>query len=113
MKEIVELLARRGVLCRKLKEIEPRELASRKRIGIYLGVEVDDYYCAVFAVKKKSRILRKEAGEFLELQKRLQERLGARIRRNYLLYDAPLCSKAAAMLEEEGWRLIDRRVGEA
>lgn len=106
MKEIVELLAKRGVVCRRLEPVAPRELGSRKRAEIYLGVDTDDYYCMVILLRKKSRILRKEAEELMELHRRLEERHGGVIRRRYLLYDAPLCSKAAALLREKGWRVF-------
>ena len=106
MKEIVELLARNGVICRSLERIELRELGSRKRVEIYHGVITDDYYCMASVLRKKSRILRKEAEELMELHRRLEEKREAKIRRLYLLYDAPLCSKARALLEEKGWKVM-------
>jgi len=106
MKTIVETLAKKGIVCRRLDRIEPRELGSRKRVEIYRGVMTDDYYCLVLLVKKKSRILRKEAEELMELHRRLEEKTEAKIKRLYLLYDAPLCSKASARLKEKGWNVI-------
>jgi hypothetical protein len=106
MKTIVETLAKKGILCRSFDRIEPRELGSRKRVELYRGVAPDDYYCLVIVVRKKSRILKKEAEELMELHRRMEEKGGAKIRRNYLLYAAPLCSKAADALKEKGWKLI-------
>ena len=106
MKSVVELLASKGILCRRFEKVEPKKLESRKRVEIYRGVETDDYYCMVIVARNKSRILRKEASEYIELHRRLEEKMGAKVKRRYLLYDAPLCSKAAAMLEEAGWKLI-------
>jgi hypothetical protein len=106
MKEIVELLARRRVLCRRLDRVEPRELGSRKRVEIFEGTATDDYYCLVMVLRKKSRVLQKEARELLALHRKLEEKKEAKILRRYLLIDAPLCSKAAALLEEAGWRIF-------
>ncbi len=106
MKEIVELLAQRGVLCRRLERVAPRELGSRKRVEIYEGTAPDDYYCMVMVLRKKSRVLQKEARELLDLHRKLEEKIEAKIKRRYLLIDAPLCSKAAALLEEVGWRIF-------
>ena len=106
MKTIVETLAKRGIVCKHLEPLAPKELGSRKRVEIYRGVETDDYYCMVIVVRKKSRILRKEAAEYIELHRRLEEKMGAKVKRRYLLLGAPICSKAAAMLEEEGWKII-------
>ena len=106
MKELVERLASEGILCRRLEGVEPKKLGTRKRVEIYRGIETDDYYCLVMVLRKKSRILRKEAEELEELHRRLEEKMGAKVKRSYLLYDAPLCSKAAAWLREQGWRLL-------
>jgi hypothetical protein len=106
MKEIVEFLAAHKIICRRLEALQPKELGSRKRLELYRGVDTDDYYCLMMIVRKKSRILRKEAKEFEELHRRLEQKMGARIKRLYLLYDAPICSKAAAWLREKGWRLL-------
>jgi len=60
----------------------------------------------VMVLRKKSRILRKEAEELEELHRRLEEKMEAKIKRCFLLYEAPLCSKAATWLKERGWRLF-------
>jgi hypothetical protein len=106
MKELVEHLASRGIVCRRLERVEPKKLGTRKRVEIYRGIETDDYYCLVLVLRKKSRILQKEAEELEELHRRLEEKMGAKIKRSYLLYDAPFCSKAAAWLRERGWRIF-------
>ena len=106
MKEIVEFLAGRGILCPRFEVVEPRKLESRKRVEIYRGVDREGYYCLVMVLRKKSRILSKEAEELETLHRRLEAKMEARIKRCYLLYDAPLCSKAAAWLREKGWKIF-------
>ncbi|ADV47303.1 hypothetical protein [Nitratifractor salsuginis] len=106
MKNLVEYLASSGVICRRLEEVTPQQLGSRKRVKIYRGVGTDDYYCMILVLRKKSRILRKEAEELEELHRRLEEKMKAKVKKLYLLYHAPLCSKAKAWLSERGWRLM-------
>jgi len=106
MKTIVETLAKRGIVCKRLEPLAPKELGSRKRVEIYRGVETDDYYCMVIVARKKSRILRKEAAEYLELHRRLEEKIGAKVKRRYLLLGAPICSKAVDYLKEQGWKIL-------
>ncbi len=105
MKELVEYLSKKKIVCKRLETVAPKELESRKRVGVYRGVGIDGYYCSVFLLRKKSRVLRKEAEELMELQRRLAQKIDAVIKRNYLLYDAPICSKAKAFLEEKGWKV--------
>jgi len=106
MKELVGQLAKRGIVCRRLERVEPRELESRKRVQIYFGTETDEYFCCIMVLRKKSRVLRKEADELLALHHRLETKVRAKIKRCYLMIDAPLCSKAALRMEEEGWRIF-------
>ena len=106
MKTIVEHLRIHGILCRKLSEISPKELGTRKRIIPYVGVNLEGYYCSVFVLSKKSRVLRKEAEELEELHKKMERWKGTTISKKYIWVDAPLCSKAKAWMEEKGWKFL-------
>ena len=105
MKEIVEYLQHKNIIFKSLKEISPKELGSRKKIELYLGVDLKGYYALVMNVEKKSRILRKEAGELILLHEKLEKYIDSKITKKYILIKAPLCSHAKAMLEEYGWRV--------
>jgi cytidylate kinase len=105
MKQIVEKLLERGLIFKSLKEITPKELNSRKRVHIYLGVDKKDYYHIIIEIEKKSRILIKESKEFQELHSRLESFIESKITKKHIYIQAPLCSKAKAYLEESGWRV--------
>jgi len=105
MKEIVEYLQQKNIIFKSLKEIAPKELGSRKKIALYLGVDLKGYYALVMQVEKKSRILRKEAAELMALHEKLEKYIDSRIMKKYIIVKAPLCSKAKALLEENGWRV--------
>jgi hypothetical protein len=106
MKNTVEYLCSHSIICKKLTGILPKELGSRKRIEIFVGVGVDGYYCVVMHLVKKSRILRKEADELMQLHQKLETYQDTKIKKKYIWIEAPLCSKAKALMESEGWRFL-------
>jgi len=107
MKEIVEYLQTKNIIFKSLKEISPKELGSRKKIELYLGIDLKGYYALVMNVEKKSRVLRKEAGELILLHEKLEKYIDSKITKKYILIKAPLCSHAKAMLVERGWKVWD------
>ncbi len=110
MKKIVEYLHSKKLIFKSLKEISPKELGSRKKVQLYLGVDLKEYYTLVMVVEKKSRILRKEAETFMQLHEDLEKYLDSRITKKYIIIRAPLCSKAKSLLEEHGWTVYHESV---
>jgi len=105
MKEIVDYLQQKNLMFKSLKEITPKEIGSRKKIEIYLGIDMKEYYALIMCIEKKSRILRKEARELMLLHERVESYIDSRITKKYMIIKAPLCSKAKALLEENGWKV--------
>ena len=105
MKEIVEFLQHQNIVFKSLREITPKELGSRKKIALYIGVDLEDYYTLVMQIEKKSRILRKEAMELMQLHEKLEKYLDTKITKKYIIIRAPLCSKAKVLLEGKGWKI--------
>ena len=105
MKALVEYLNQKNIICKSLKVITPKELGSRKKVSLYLGVDLKGYYALVMELEKKSRVLRKEADELMQLHEKLERYLGSKITKKYIIIKAPLCSHAKAMLEEHGWKV--------
>lgn len=103
MKEIVEVIQKKKLLFKFLKPIEVKTLGSRKKIAIYLGVDLKKYYACILHISKKSRILRKEANELMEFHKKLEIFNESKITKKYIYIQAPLCSKAKALFESEKW----------
>ncbi|WP_294957128.1 hypothetical protein [Sulfurovum sp.] len=106
MKEIVELLQHNNIVFKSLKEVAPKKLGSRKKIALYIGVDLQDYYALVMQIEKKSRILGKEAAELMHLHEKLEKYIDTKITKKYIIIKAPLCSKAKGLLEEKGWRVF-------
>lgn len=110
MREIVEFFGRKKIIFKRLKEIKPLELNSRKKADIYIGVNLKGFYCAIFSVTKKSRVLQKEVLEFIELHQRLEAYNDSKIHTKYIIINAPLCSKAKALLENNGWKVWNEKI---
>jgi len=108
MKKTVEYLQEKHIIFKSFKIITLKELGSRKKIELYLGVDLKDYYAVVMVVEKKSRVLRKEAQELMLLHEKLEKYIDSTIKKKYIIIKAPLCSKAKAMLEEHGWKVWHR-----
>ena len=105
MKALVEFLNHKNIIFKSLQEIMPKELGSRKKVSLYLGIDLKGYYALVMEVEKKSRVLRKEAGELMLLHEKLEQYVDSKITKKYMIVKAPLCSHAKAMLEESGWKV--------
>ena len=105
MKALVEFLNHKNIIFKSLQEIMPKELGSRKKVSLYLGIDLKGYYAFVMEVEKKSRVLRKEASELMLLHEKLEQYVDSKITKKYMIVKAPLCSHAKAMLEENGWKV--------
>lgn len=98
MKQIVEYLQKKNIIFKSLKEILPKELGSRKKVSLYLGVDLKGYYALVISLEKKSRVLRKEAEDLMGLHEKVEQYIDSKVSKKYIIIKAPLCSKAKAML---------------
>ncbi len=105
MKALVEYLNHKNIIFKSLQEIMPKELGSRKKVSLYLGLDLKGYYSLVMEVEKKSRVLQKEATELMLLHEKLEQYVDSKITKKYMIVKAPLCSQAKAMLEENGWKV--------
>ncbi|MBA1420509.1 MAG: hypothetical protein FAF03_06535 [Epsilonproteobacteria bacterium] len=105
MKEIVEKMNGKNIICKSLEEIAPKTLGSRKKVSLYVGVDLKSYYCMMIKLSKKSRVLRKEVEELMVLHEKMEAYKKTKITKKYIWIEAPLCSKAKALLEENGWKV--------
>ena len=97
MKELVEFLIKKDVVCKELNEIK---LDTRKKIKAYLGVNLKNEYCFILIVNKKSRILKKDIEEFFKFL----PNINFRYKKKILITKAPICSKAMELIKD--WRVL-------
>lgn len=103
MKNLTHYFNQKNILFKTIEKIEPKALGSRKKIDIYAATGIDKNYYAIFIVNAKSRFLRKNAQELLELLSALADLKEHNFKKPTLLISSPLCSKAKAFLEENKW----------
>ncbi|HHS92002.1 MAG TPA: hypothetical protein ENK82_01530 [Campylobacterales bacterium] len=103
MKKIVDFLQTQKLIFKSLTEVMPKELGTRKKLNIYLGVDLKQYFACILHIQKKSRILQKEARELMLLHEKLEAYNDSKINKKYIYVEAPLCSKAKSLMEENGW----------
>ncbi len=111
MKEIVEYFQQKGILFKSLKAVLPKALGSRKKITIWVGVDLRGYYVSVMLLQKKSRVLRKEVEGLIALHTTLEHYVDSAIKRRHIIICAPLCSKAKALLQEHSWVIHHKEHG--
>ena len=105
MKALVEKMAQKNLICKSLEEVVPKVLGSRKKVELYVGVDLKGYYCLLMKLTKKSRVLRKEVEELMLLHAKIENYKDTKILKKYIWIQAPLCSKAKVLLEENGWKV--------
>ncbi len=105
MKNLIHYLNEKELHFKVLESIEPKELNSRKKMGIYHSVTLDSSYYAIFIVESKSRFLRKNANDLMTMLEVLKSYKSHNYKYKMLIISSPLCSKAKALLEEDGWRV--------
>ncbi len=106
IKEIIERLQEEKLIFKSMTPISPKEFGSRKKIDIYLAVDLQKYYACILHVVKKSRILSKEAKELMEFHQKLEIYNESKITKKYIYIQAPLCSKAKAIFKEAKWVVL-------
>lgn len=103
MKELTKYFTKKDIIFKQINEITPKELNSRKKIGIYHATSVKKEFYAIFIVDAKSRFLRKNADDLMTLCETLSSHVDHNFKRKVLLISSPLCSKAKAYLKENKW----------
>ncbi len=103
MKEFTNYFTNKNILFKELNEVQPKELKSRKKIRIFDGVGIDKNYYAIFIIDAKSRFLRKNANDLMQLLALLIDYKEHNYKKKILLISSPLCSHAKVLLKENGW----------
>ena len=105
MKKILNYLLEKNLIFKSFKEVLPKELGSRKKVTLFIGVDLKTYYTLVMIIEKKSRILQKEVEDFVGLHEKMELFIDSKITKKIILINAPLCHKAKALLKEKGWKV--------
>ncbi|NQY94295.1 MAG: hypothetical protein HRT43_09040 [Campylobacteraceae bacterium] len=103
MKELTNYFVNKNIIFKELNEVFPKDLKSRKKVRIYDGIGVDKKYYAIFILDAKSRFLRKNANDLMDLCNKLIDLKKHNYKKKELLISSPLCSHAKKLLKDNGW----------
>ncbi|PLY04349.1 MAG: hypothetical protein C0625_16875 [Arcobacter sp.] len=103
MKNLTKYYLDKEILFKEINEVLPKELGSRKKIGIYVGTSVSKDYYAIFIVDAKSRFIRKNANDLIELCEKLANFQEHNFKKKELIISSAICSKAKKFLKENKW----------
>ena len=103
MKELTNYFTNKDIIFKQIDQITPKELGSRKKIGIYHATSIKKEFYSIFIIDAKSRFLRKNADELMALTDILSTHLDHNFKKKVLLISSPLCSKAKTYLKENKW----------
>lgn len=103
MKELTTYYSNKNVIFKDIKKIEPKALGSRKKIEIYDALSVKKEYIAIFKIDAKSRFLRKNADDLMQMCDTLASYVDHNFKKKEVIINSPLCSKAKQYLKDNSW----------
>jgi hypothetical protein len=103
MNEMNNYLFENNIILKEIENITPK---TRKKIEIYLGVNMKDRYYLIVKLNKKSRFLMKDAKELLEFLVKINKikDINFKYKKRVLLLRGDICSKTKEFLKE--WRIL-------
>lgn len=103
MKELTTYYSNKNIIFKDIKQIEPKELGSRKKIEIYCATSIESNYFCIFKIDAKSRFLRKNADDLMLMEQKLSSYIGHNFKKKEIIINSPLCSKAKDYLKTNSW----------
>lgn len=103
MRDLTNYYNNNDILFKDIEEVLPKVLGSRKKIRIFTSTSIHNEYYAIFIFDGKSRFIRKNANELMEMCEKLISHVDHNFKKKELLISSPLCSKAKKYLEENKW----------
>lgn len=107
---IYELLNSENILLPKLGALDISALSKKRTIKAWLGVDMKDFYTLVIIRNAKARLLSKEALELEQLRQNICAQQGHAIKKMILFYSSPACSKAIALLNQNGFKCVKAEI---
>jgi hypothetical protein len=103
MNKLNNLLFDKNIILKEIKNITPK---TRKKIEIYLGVDIQNNYYLIVKLNKKSRFLMKDAKELLDFLSKIEviKDINFKYKKRVLILNGDICSKTKEFLKE--WRIF-------
>lgn len=99
--QICDILTKNKILLKKLETLDFAKYSKKRGYELFFGVDLQNYFTAIFFRIAKSKILRAE----LKILDEICDKLGAEnqtnIKKRILFYNSPICSKVKA---DRSWK---------
>jgi len=100
--KVNDRLIQQKIYLKELKEITPK---TKRKLKVYIGVDMDNFYYLLVDLETKSRFLVKNAKEIIDFVTPLSD-IKFRKNRKIIFIESPICKKAETFLKENGWRVL-------
>jgi hypothetical protein len=100
LREVNEILLNNKIVLKRIQDITPK---TRKKIKVFLGTDVKDYFILIVKIDKKSRFVMKDAKELIDFVEALTE-INFKHKKRVLILSGEICSKSKQFLKN--WRII-------
>jgi hypothetical protein len=103
MNELNDFLFQNNIVLKEIENITPK---TRKKIEVYLGVDMKNSYYLIVKLNKKSRFLMKDAKELLEFLSQIDriKDINFKYKKRVLILSGEICSKTKEFLSK--WRIL-------
>lgn len=102
--EIYKIFQARNIALRDLKEIDLNKFTTKRTLECIIGIDIKGFYNIVFIRSAKSRFLKKEFENILEIRSKIQADLGISFKKQTIFYSSEICSKTKKLMEEAGFK---------
>ncbi len=100
--KINDKLFNKNIILKEIKDITPK---TRKKIKVYLGVDMKNYYYLLVELNTKSKVLVQNAKDIIEFVTPLSD-INFKNNKKILFIESQICSKAKEYLKQNGWRVL-------
>lgn len=105
--KINELLVKYEILLKNFRTIETGNFTKKRSLSIFFGVDLSQFRTLLYLRDAKSRFVSKDAISLIEIDKKVQSSENKIVKKKILFLSSALCSKAAKILNENGFMIYD------
>ena len=101
-----QLKTKLNSISNNITQIDPKDLAIRKKIDIFIDDISDNQSAIILNISAKSRFLQKEVDKIEEILYIVQKHTDKKFISKTIIISSPLCSKAKTKLIDLSWEVI-------
>ena len=92
---------------KKFTNLDMKNYTKKRTIRGFFGVDLNGYNTLIYLCSSKSKILKKDAQDFVNLDLQIQKGLEKVVKKHILFYSSDICSKSLKLFKESGFKIYD------